>query len=163
MNGRLRLTLPRHLETRRSNWTEGPRGSLEGKLGAIFSELESRAQADDRIAAERTRAAEERQRRLEEEMERQRLARIEDGRAKRLTSEIDAWRQAGQVREYVGALRKRVVELLDAERDRLERWCEWAEAWLEQADPSINTARILGLDDDRPEGSSLLLYLDPRI
>ena len=149
VNGRLRLTLPRHLETRQSNWTEGPRGPLEGKLGAVFSELESRAQADDRIAAERARAAEERQRRLEEEMERQRLARIEDGRAKRLTSEVDAWRRAGEVREYVGALRKRVVELPDAERDRLERWCAWAEAWVERADPSIDTSSILGLDDDR--------------
>ncbi len=164
VNGRLRLTLPRHVETRQSNWTEGPRGRLEGKLGAVFSELEARAHADDRIAAERTRAAEERQRRLEEEMERQRLARIEDGRAKRLASEVDAWRRAGEVREYVGALRKRVVELPDAERDRVERWCDWAEAWVEWADPRINPARILGLDDDRPGGSSAPFSLaSPRL
>ena len=92
VNGRLMISLPRNYDGRQSNWTEGPRGALEGKLGAVFTELELRAEADDRIAGERARAEVERQRRVEEQLERERLARIEEARAKRLASEIANWR-----------------------------------------------------------------------
>lgn len=147
VNGRLKLTLPRHHDGRQSNWTEGPRGKLEGKLAAVLTELESRAEADDRIAAERARAEEERQRRVGERLERERLARIEEARAKRLAAEVTSWHHAHEIREFVDALRKRIVELPDDERDRLEQWCEWAEARADLIDPILSPSNIRGLDD----------------
>jgi len=149
VNGRLMMSLPRNYDGRQSNWTEGPRGALEGKLGAVFTELELRAETDDRIAEERVHAEKERQLRVEEQLERERLARIEEARAKRLASEIASWRHADEIREYVIALRKRITELPHEQQDELERWCEWAETWAERFDPIVNTARIAGLDDVR--------------
>ena len=86
-NGRLRLSLPDY-HVKRANWTEGPRGRLEAKLGWIFTELERRADEDDRREAERRAREEERQREAAARAERERLARIEQARADRLVEEV---------------------------------------------------------------------------
>jgi hypothetical protein len=65
-HGRLKLSLPSRYDGARCNWTEGPRGALEAKLGSFFAELERRAVDDLRRDEERARRAEER-RRAEEE------------------------------------------------------------------------------------------------
>lgn len=71
-NGRLRLSLP-HYHVKRANWTENPRGPLEGKLASVFVELERRADEDDRRDAERRAREEEYRRAAEERAERERL------------------------------------------------------------------------------------------
>lgn len=42
-DGLLRLSLPREYSGRRQ-WNEGPRGSLESRLGDVLAELERRAE-----------------------------------------------------------------------------------------------------------------------
>jgi len=148
-NGRLRLSLPSRWDGGRSTWGEGPRGPLEAKLASVFVELERRADEDDARAIAFARAAEERHKAKLVRLERQRQARLEQQRVERLRGEIDTWRFAAEVRAYVAALRDRLEEVDDEHRERLERWCDWAEAWAEAADPTINVSRGVGLEDER--------------
>lgn len=145
-NGRLRLSLPDY-HVKRANWTEGPRGPLEGKLASVFVELERRAEEDDRRDADRRVQEEERRRAAEERAERERLAKIEQARVDRLREEVSAWRLARDTRVYIEELRERLPELDDEERERVAGWCDWAERWAERSDPTANVAKIVGLDE----------------
>jgi hypothetical protein len=42
VNGRLKMMLPQHWDGTRHTWTEGPRGRLEGKLGAVRFRVDAR-------------------------------------------------------------------------------------------------------------------------
>jgi hypothetical protein len=146
-NGRLKLSLPSHYDGARCNWTEGPRGGLETKLGSFFAELERRAEDDIRRDEERARWAEERRRAQEERAEQERLARIEQARVERLREEIAAWRLARAAREYIEELRDRLPDLDEEDRARVAAWCEWVDAWSERSDPTRNVAKIVGLEE----------------
>jgi hypothetical protein len=148
-NGRLRVSLPSHGNGARSNWTEGPRGSLAEKLASFFPELERRADVDDRRAEERARRQEAWRRAEDERQERELRLRIERSRVARLAEEIAAWRLAAEVRAYITALRAVLSELSGEDRDRVATWCDWAERWAAREDPVLNPGRIKGLDDDR--------------
>jgi hypothetical protein len=93
------------------------------------------------------REAEERRQHELEELERRRLAQIEQERADRLAGEVSAWRLASDVREYVTALRERVAgaELDEEARARVLEWCTWAESWASRSDPVQNLERVKGL------------------
>lgn len=149
-NGRLRLSLPDY-HVKRANWTEGPRGPLEAKLASVFAELERRADEDDRRDVERRAWEKERQCEAAARAERERLARLEQGRAERLAEEVRAWRLARDVRVYIEELRERLAELDADERERVGAWCEWAEGWAERHDPTVNVAKVVGLDEVAPE------------
>lgn len=159
-NSYLRISLPPRYTGARSNWSGGPPGPLVKKLPSFFAELERRAGEDDERARERARAQEERLRREQERVERERQARIEAARATRLQEEIDAWRLAHEVREYIAALRLRLdeVEDEDEERARISAWCDWAERWSRRRDPTLNLVRIVGLVD-REERSPYVAFV----
>lgn len=146
-NGYLRISLAHRRDGRRSNWSGGPRGGLERKLPDFFTELERRADDDDKRDAERRRRAEEWRRQELERLERQRLAQVERARATRLFEEIAAWRRAQEVDEYVAALRARLSDLDPAARTRLAAWCDWAENWAQRTDPVQNAGAVRGLSD----------------
>lgn len=137
-NGRLQLTLPRpSADGRRSNWTDGPRGTVETKLASVLRELERRAEADTREAEEGARYREEYQRAEAGRLAREELARAERARADRLEREIAAWRFAHDARDYAAALRQRLLpQTDDTERERLNAYCTWIENWAERTDPT---------------------------
>jgi hypothetical protein len=146
-NGRLKLSLPSNYDGARCNWTEGPRGNLNSKLSSFFAELERRAEDDVRRDEERARKQEERQRAAEERAERERLAGIEQARVERLREEVGAWRLAREVRVYIEELRQRLPELGDEDRSRVAARCDWAEAWGERFDPTVNVGKIVGIEE----------------
>ncbi len=148
-NGRLRISLPSRWGGARCNWGEGPRASLEEQLVLLFAEIERRAEEDDQRAEERLREQAERQRQQVARQEREQLERIEKARLSRLRTEIDVWRLAAEARDYVAALRVRLPELAEADRQRIAAWCDWADAWSARADPIVATDKIRGLDDER--------------
>jgi hypothetical protein len=133
-NGRLRLYLPDY-HVKRANWTEGPRGPLEGKLASVFNELARRADEDDRRDAERRTREAERQRAAAERAERERLAQIEQARLDRLREEIATWRLAGDAHVYIEELRERLADLDHIDRVRVGAWCHWVEAWAKWGRP----------------------------
>ena len=135
--------------------------ALEGKLASVFAELERRADEDDRRDAKRRAREEESRRAGEQRAERERLARIEQARVERLTEEVRAWRLARDVRVYTQELRERLPELDDDERERVAAWCRWVEAWARH-DPTVNAARIVGLDEVVPEPAPFWWGAAPR-
>jgi hypothetical protein len=148
-NGRLRLSLPDY-NVKRANWTEGPRGPLEGKLASVFAELERRAAENDRREADRQARERERQRAAAESAQRERLARIELVRVERLREQVTGWQLARDARAYIEELRTRLPELEDEDRARVAAWCDWAEAWAERTDPVANVPNDVGLDEPDP-------------
>lgn len=146
-NGRLGVSIAHSYGSgRRSNWREGPRGPLEGKLQSIFEELEGRAVEDEQRAARLAIEREKRESRQEAERERQRNAQIDSARGERLTAEAKAWRTSEDMRAYLAALRTRLADLEPDERGRLQIWINWAEAWVERGDPVAYPELIEGLD-----------------
>lgn len=148
---------------KRANWTEGPRGPLEGKLASVFAELKRRADEDDRRDAERRAREEEHRRGAEDRAERERLARIEQARVERLREEVGAWRLAEGVREYVEVLRDRLPELGEEDANRVAAWCDWAEAWAKRTDPTANVATIVGLDKPDDQKAPFWWGAEPRL
>ena len=141
-NGRLRLSFPNYMSGRRSNWAEGPRGSLEQKLTDVFDELESWADEDDLRDAERKHKEEERQQLYEARLEQERLDRIQEARVERLTAQVASWRLAADVRSYVAQLQDRLACLPDDELVEVREWADWATAWAEESDPLVDLALI---------------------
>jgi len=104
-NGRLRLSVigSRGSFGRRSQWNDGPRGTLETKLNSVLSEIARRAEIDQQWAEEMARRQEELRQRELARVEREKLKRIEDSRAQRLADEIAAWKQAEEIRSLLGS------------------------------------------------------------
>jgi hypothetical protein len=149
-NGRLRIQLSGGYHGHgNSTWSEGPRaGALGTQLPSVLRELEDRA-AEDAARAERRRLEEvERERERERALHRQRLAEIEQARAERLFNGAALWRRVEDARSYIAALRTRLDDLDPSERERIERWIEWAEAYLRASDPVENTKLIQGVEFD---------------
>jgi hypothetical protein len=148
-NGYLRISLPSGYDGSRNSFSEGPRGAIDRRLPTLFEELAARADRDDEKARERARWQEERARAAQERAEVERLQRIENARVTRLTGEITAWRLARDARAYVDELRGRFDSLEPDDRDRVQKWCEWIERWIDDADPTKSPQRIHGVDDER--------------
>lgn len=150
-NGYLRVSLPSSWNGSRNNFSEGPRGGIERRLPTIFEELERRAEADDLRQEEWARRDEQLRREAAERAERARLQRIEAARVERLKTGIASWQLARETREYVSALRQRLPDMPEEDRERVAAWCDWAEQWADQTDPVVNTRRIHGLDSDEDQ------------
>jgi hypothetical protein len=131
------------------NWTEGPRGPLEGKLRSVFAALEQRAIADDQRAEEAARRAEELRREQAEREAHARRLRIEQARGDRLAAEVDAWELGGRSRSYAEALREKLPSLSRGDQARIAAWCDWVEDWANRADPAANPSLIAGLEDEK--------------
>jgi hypothetical protein len=145
-NGRLSINLPQRWRGARWRWTEGPRGPLEGKLGAVLAEIERRAGEDDARAEEWSRCEEQRRRAEPERLEQQRRAQIEHERIERLTAERLAWQAAAATRRYVAALRVATADLPADTQARIAAWCDWAEQWAARSDPTANPDLVTGLE-----------------
>ncbi len=146
--GTLRVVLPHGYGGGRASWTDSPR-SLNGSLRNVLHSLDERAVADDLAAENARQRQEEFQRAQALRSERARLARIEEARATRAIAEINAWRQAHALAEYAATLRQRLPQLTDAERDRIEAWCQWLEHRARRSDPTSDTSLIVGLNDEQ--------------
>jgi hypothetical protein len=136
-NGHLKLALQSTWEGDRTSWSEGPRGSLDRKLGQFFAEIERRARKDDQRAEERHREELVRQQQELDRLEREQFARIEQERVERLLREVRAWRLAADATAYSLALRERLSALDPETRDRLARWCDWIDEWVAHSDPTL--------------------------
>jgi len=146
-NGYLKLKSPNWFGGR-SSWSEGPRGPLERKLPSFFEELERRAKEDDVRAEQRRREAELRRLQELEQARQLRLREIEETRVARLASELSARRLAQDARDYAADLRNSATTVDDADKRRVDAWCEWIEAWAERHDPVSNPKSIRGLEAD---------------
>lgn len=98
---------------------------MEEKLGELLRELEIRAAEDDHRDALAQRAAEERQRRWELEMERAKERFYEAHLENSLRAQVSAWQETGALREYLAALEEKHGHDGDA-----AEWIAWIREYL---------------------------------
>lgn len=115
------------------SWADGAKRPLEGKLGQAILGIEQVA----RHQAEIDRQREER-RRLEERWQReQAIAELREQHerelGKDLTAMADAWREARQLRAFLGALEEGTPAELKT--DGFFVWLRWAHGYAERLDP----------------------------
>jgi hypothetical protein len=132
----LRILNAQALGTRQT-WGDGKKQRLEAVLGGFIVTLPGVAAA---LKAERARQ-EERKRQWQEE-ERQRADREmlryqEERKARELERQMEQWRRAQQLREYVAAMTQAgSVELSTGLGiDSLAAWIAWAEQYVERVNP----------------------------
>ena len=144
--GRLRLSLPQG--GRRSNWADGEHSRLEDKLSGVLAEIALRVPEDDERKLQREAARQERIRHEKGAEERRLRARLEHQLAERLGQEVAAWNAASDIRRYVMALRATATAHTAGERERIERWCDWAARHADRIDPTTQASLVLGLEPD---------------
>ena len=102
----------------------------EEKLPELLRELEIRAAEDDHRDAEAKRAAEERHRRWELEMDRATDRFHEAHLANVLRAQVTAWQEARAVREYLAMLEHRHGDSVES-----AEWIAWIGGYAERLDP----------------------------
>lgn len=147
--GHLALVMPNGYDGGRTRWSDGSRGTLEGKLGSVVETLAQRARDDDERDVDHLRQQKEWQHVQERRRAEAHLQQVETAREKRVIDEANAFARAERVRRYVTAVRARFDALPGSERKRLSAWCDWADAWADRTDPVRSAEYIIGLDDER--------------
>jgi hypothetical protein len=132
-------------DRRRNEWTESPEWNPERCLADVLIGIEQIAAAiiSTREEEQRriTRAREEEQRRQLEELDRRRREREEAARIERLKHQVGGRREAGEIRDFVAAMRAtfRVEGESEAARET-DSWLAWALGYATSIDP-VDRAR----------------------
>ena len=113
-----------------ARWSDGARWTLESRLGHLLQDLERlTAEAERREREKELREAEQR-RRWYAAVALTRKQQVEQHRARVLTGQTRACRQAAEIRAFCQAARARAGDTPVA-TDEAD-WLEWAEAYAEQ-------------------------------
>jgi len=143
---------------KRNTWADRERWSLEDRLPQVIDEIASRSETekDRRLEREREEAGRQRSWQLAVETAKARFA--EAHRAKVLVRQADDWRQAQELRTYLGAMALIVDGMTDAEEAaRSREWLEWGRRYAESLDP---LSRRLAIPDvPEPTGEALMPFL----
>ncbi len=119
------------------SWADGKKQRLEDCLNDFIIVLIKRSVADRARALERQRQENERlelaRRRVEEEKRREE----EKKRLQNLVSEAQSWKQSQLIREYVAAVRAKVIErnIEIVPGGEIDQWITWANQQADRLDP----------------------------
>jgi hypothetical protein len=125
----------------RQTWADGTKQRLEGRLNMFIEGLVRAAEATKVERARREQLhrkwQEEERRREEERQQRWR----EEQRATELKDQMDRWRQASEILEYVAVLRRASTVALpeDLEIHSLQEWMDWATSYAVRISPAVAT------------------------
>jgi hypothetical protein len=139
--GRLVFKVDAYSDAKRTRWADGKRQRLETMLGAI---------SDGLVTILETK----RLRRLDDECEARQKAAVKavrEAAAKRkelmeacrtrLLEEVNAWKQAGEIRSYLATIRTKLDagDLRVSDKEKLEAWTDWAAWYADSIDPLTAT------------------------
>ena len=145
-SGRLVLEIVDGRKYRTSEWREGKDGGrpVDGRLGEVVRELETRARLADlaRAAAEVER--DRRRREWEKARAHAEVLLVESHRADTLAAHADRWARARLLRDYLDALKATAAGREDPD-GRAAEWIAWCEAHVARTDP---LARPIGMPRD---------------
>lgn len=145
--GRLTLSLEGYSRSgRQSSWGDRRSWTLEEKLPDVLREIEVRAVEDDHRADAERRKAEERQRHWELAMERAKERYIDSYRATLLRSQVAAWREATELRDYLAALDSAHKDDPDA-----AEWIEWVRSYVDRFDPLNASQQLPTPEEIKPD------------
>jgi hypothetical protein len=130
---------------------------LATRLPAVLLGIEIRAAEDEERRLQREREAAERQRLWERTKAEAVVALTEDHRAKVLAEQVDQWRRARELDDYLAALRARIGSLQGAQAEAAQAWLEWASGYRERLDPLSRPLRLP--DDPEPTAEALRPFM----
>jgi len=151
-NEYLRVELDRAWNGSRHTWSEGPRGPIDRKLSAVLDEIGRRHERakERRLEAEAARV--ERERQWHVAHDRAHLLLQEHHRAEVLYEQVHDWQRAGELREYVEAMREKATTLASGEEQEAAReWVEWASGFTDRLDPLNREIAMPAEVEARPE------------
>lgn len=141
--GQLVLKVDAYADAKRSRWADGKHRPLEAMLGAFSDALiiildRAKIRRLDEECIARQRAAVRKVR--EDAAKRQELA---EQRRSQLFEEVNAWKQAGDIRSYLAAIRAKLDAGELAVRDQVtfSSWIDWATWYADSIDPLTVTPR----------------------
>jgi hypothetical protein len=152
---RLQVILPDAYVGRR-HWTDGPRRSIEDKLGDALAEIESRAEEAEQHRLDQERRQQERQRRWEEAMAAALERFVQDHRAQVLRKQVESWRLARDIRAFCSAIRASAAATGELSGDA-SAWLEWASSYAGVIDPVLHPPGMP--EDPKPTREALQPYL----
>ena len=127
-------------------WKETKTLKLEQRLPDVFITFERWAvvHAEETEAARLAEIAKRKRQEREDELARD--AYVQDALGQRLLADMQAWKTAAKLREYLGALAERVERIGDlGERTAADEWLGWCRNYLLEQDPlerPIRTPRV---------------------
>jgi len=128
-SGELRLVLE-HVYGTRTTWSDGKRQRAVDLIPNIVDTLEV-------VARERKECRLENQRLERERIERQIREHEESQRREKLTKQLQAWRTARDICEFVAAMQAAMSEAGEGGTDELRAWLEWALSYADRIDPVV--------------------------
>lgn len=135
-NDLLRIQLDSSWDGSQHSWSEGTRGSLEGKLAAVISEIERRNAAVEARQVQQEMKDAERRRQHQAMAEEAKQMLREQNRADVLAAQVSAWAYARQLREYITEMQRAAEADADPEaRKTALEWVGWAKRHAEDIDP----------------------------
>jgi hypothetical protein len=134
----------------RRQWAEGRRGPLEAQLDKFVAGLQRVAQAktEARLRHEEEVRQRREQYRLDEEA-RQRRAE-EERRRQELMAEVDQWRAAALIRDYVAAVEQRVLATDDSS-NQTAQWARWVRGVADGMEPARLQERTEDTESRQPQ------------
>lgn len=142
---------------RRTNYSDGKRMALPSKLPMIVAAIHEYHEVSYERRLENERREAERAERWEAAMSRAKLLLRESHRAAQLSKQVDKWRQARELREYVRTLEHVASSLEGSDREAAEEWISWATQECERIDPLNQPIRMP--DDPEPTLEALKPFL----
>lgn len=139
--GQLVFKVDAYSDARRTRWADGKRQRLETMLGAI---------SDGLVTILETK----RLRRLDDECEARQKAVVKavreaaakrkelmEARRTRLLEEVNAWKQAGEIRSYLATIHTKLDagDLRVSDMEKFEAWTDWAAWYADSIDPLTAT------------------------
>jgi hypothetical protein len=136
LTGRLRLRLDHYL-SKRANFTDGVRRSLDDQLGEVLNEVGRIFDAEGERDAEREREQQVRQQQRVDAIEEAYLDLIEDRRLEAVTALMTDWRLARDLRQYAEQVRATLAEMTPEARQRAGDWLAWVQPHLHGLEAAV--------------------------
>jgi hypothetical protein len=105
-------------------WADHANGPVEHELAAVLDEIDTRAAC---VIAEQ----QDRERREQERIHREHEAAVTQHWARRLSGQVDAWRQANDIRRHCD-------QMIAAGLSSTDPWLVWARRYADDLDPTVD-------------------------
>jgi hypothetical protein len=141
-SGKLVFDIRTYLRGRhKEEWREGKSNPLDSQFPKIIDRLFEGAQI---LRAWHLEQEEGRRQAAAQRVEKARLAKLEQGRREKLIAATLDWQLAGQLREFITAIKSQPLELESAVRGKtVAQWLAWADSVADALDPLHNGAADL--------------------
>lgn len=134
-SGRLRIKVIEGWKVRQETFADTKTTDLTERLAEVLQEVELRADAAGRLRRQREEEAGQHRHQWEQMRDEAVVQVREQHRARVLLGQVDAWRRARELDDYLVAMTELVAAQSPGARGEAADWLQWAKAYRERLDP----------------------------